>query len=429
MVLSGGSRKRVKLEYADTSCNFSTFLPSLKPYIGPFRINVEQFLLQHATEVASSDLGAAVPGGRNPRGMKMWSKRFFVEKSGGSTSDVPVVTLEIVEEDVKFLPEKRIRCRNCAVVGWGGHPVSTKRYHFMIPNNQDQSNSQSGLTYVQKPEYWDDSDHLLHGVVHSNGYGHLVRINGIQGGSKFLTGSDLMGFWDHLCKVLGVREVSGMDVSKKHEMEYRLLHAISYGHPWYGKWGYKFGKGSFGLTFEVYEEALRILSTEPLSLLFSSVRSPQSKLQNTVAFYRFLSDKNLDTVRDLFRFISDLLRRQRHEDETKSFVQEQVSGKCLWSDKELRNCFDRMLRVLQAVSEEKWVSWKSLKGATSSSVGSPKLVDYCLKHLASKRKDGKIVVARPNEETHFVEYRLEDVQKDGTVYRKHININHQESRF
>lgn len=51
----------------------------------------------------------------------------------------------------------------------------------------------------------DDSTHLLHGVVHANGYGHLLRVNGREGGSKSLTGCDIMGFWDRLCKMLRVR--------------------------------------------------------------------------------------------------------------------------------------------------------------------------------------------------------------------------------
>lgn len=30
--------------------------------------------------------------------------------------------------------------------------------------------------------------HLLHGLIHCNGFGHLVCINGIEGGSKYLCG-------------------------------------------------------------------------------------------------------------------------------------------------------------------------------------------------------------------------------------------------
>lgn len=65
-----------------------------------------------------------------------------------------------------------------------------------------------GIENLQKPEYFqtmEDTTHLLHGIVHSNGYGHLVRINGLEGGSQILNGRDLMDFWDRLCRLLGVR--------------------------------------------------------------------------------------------------------------------------------------------------------------------------------------------------------------------------------
>lgn len=51
----------------------------------------------------------------------------------------------------------------------------------------------------------EDTSHLLHGVIHANGYGHLLRINGREGGSRLLSGSRIINFWDRLCKVLGVR--------------------------------------------------------------------------------------------------------------------------------------------------------------------------------------------------------------------------------
>lgn len=52
---------------------------------------------------------------------------------------------------------------------------------------------------------FEDNTHLLHGVIHSNGYGHLLTLNGKEGGSKFLSGSDIMNFWDKLCRMLSVR--------------------------------------------------------------------------------------------------------------------------------------------------------------------------------------------------------------------------------
>lgn len=51
----------------------------------------------------------------------------------------------------------------------------------------------------------ENTTHLLHGVVHANGYGHLLRVNGREGGSRFLSGCHIMDFWDRLCKTLGVR--------------------------------------------------------------------------------------------------------------------------------------------------------------------------------------------------------------------------------
>lgn len=30
--------------------------------------------------------------------------------------------------------------------------------------------------------------HLLHGIIHLNGFGHLLRVNGLEGGSQHFTG-------------------------------------------------------------------------------------------------------------------------------------------------------------------------------------------------------------------------------------------------
>lgn len=46
--------------------------------------------------------------------------------------------------------------------------------------------------------------HAMHGVFHSNGFGHLLCVNGLEMGSK-LCGSQIMDFWDRLCKGLRAR--------------------------------------------------------------------------------------------------------------------------------------------------------------------------------------------------------------------------------
>ena len=53
------------------------------------------------------------------------------------------------------------------------------------------------------------------GSVHSSGYGHLMRLNGREGGSKTASGRQLMSLWDAICQQLRVVAVSTEDVSNK----------------------------------------------------------------------------------------------------------------------------------------------------------------------------------------------------------------------
>lgn len=75
--------------------------------------------------------------------------------------------------------------------------------------------------------------HLLHGVLHLNGFGHLCRVNGREGGSSKYSGKQLMDVWDDLCCVLRARCVSVEDVSNKLTMELRVLSPLAEGRTWY----------------------------------------------------------------------------------------------------------------------------------------------------------------------------------------------------
>jgi hypothetical protein len=52
-------------------------------------------------------------------------------------------------------------------------------------------------------------------MVHANGYSHLLRVNGREGGSRSLTGFQLTKLWDTLCTLLRMRAVTTEDVSNK----------------------------------------------------------------------------------------------------------------------------------------------------------------------------------------------------------------------
>lgn len=86
--------------------------------------------------------------------------------------------------------------------------------------------------FVAAENMFHSKTHLLHGVFHMNGYGHLSRVNGREGGSSKYTGTELMHVWDDLCTVLRARTVSVEDVSNKLTMELRILLPIAYGQTW-----------------------------------------------------------------------------------------------------------------------------------------------------------------------------------------------------
>lgn len=52
----------------------------------------------------------------------------------------------------------------------------------------------------------ESNGHVMHGVLHSNGFGHLLCVNGLENGSD-LAGYQIVEFWDRLCTGLRVRLV------------------------------------------------------------------------------------------------------------------------------------------------------------------------------------------------------------------------------
>ncbi|KAJ4965954.1 hypothetical protein NE237_017803 [Protea cynaroides] len=431
MVVNGRPLKRMKRRVTADLYDFLTFPASSGDAHrdGPFRLNVRSFLSNHAQLPPPSSL---FPD------LLTWQIVFRIgDLVGGPDSSPAVVSLDVVEEDVTR--SRSVYCDQCRVVGWSGHPVCGKRYHFIIRADNNSIDgyhkpctSCGDLVHLSDPrckscnyvmtaedlEDWvylqlEDTTHLLHGVVHSNGYGHLLRVNGREGGSRFLSGCDIMNFWDRLCCTLGVRKVSVMDVSKKYGLEYRLLHAITNGRPWYGDWGFEFGAGSFALTVDAYRKAVDTLSNIPLNLFLSQARQPRTHLQDVISFYQAMSESELLTIQDLFRFLTKLIHdahKQRVLGTTyKKNGSSNVTVLSIWTVADIDRVERAMTKVLRAVGARgsRWVSWHALRGAVSKA-GPPELLDYCLTNLGGKlTSDGMIICSRSNPDTDAVEYRLE----------------------
>ncbi|KAL2520629.1 PHD finger protein [Forsythia ovata] len=397
--------------------------------VGPFRTCVRGFLSKHALLPPPSSLFPH---------LLTWQVLYRVGNLVSEDGGPSVVCLDVVEEDVarSRSRSRSVYCDQCRVVGWSSNPVSAKRYHFIIKSDGNsiagyskmcagcgdalmpRCKSCNHVMTTEDVEDWmyqqlENTTHLLHGVIHANGYGHLLRVNGREGGSRVLSGCHIMNFWDRLCRMLGVRKVSVMDVSKKHGLELRLLHAITKGHAWYGDWDYEFGAGSFALTHDDYRMAVEDLSSLPLSMFLSQGRKPRTHLQDLISFYQSISERELVNIRDLFCFLTSLIHSAhkcslRSDDPPcKKLKTCESRVLCSWTMNDIARVEEAMFKVLRAVSGSTWVSWRALRGAVCK-VGSPELLDYCLKELKGKQASlGMVVNARYISDSGVMEYRLE----------------------
>ncbi|XVF63452.1 hypothetical protein PTKIN_Ptkin09bG0088100 [Pterospermum kingtungense] len=394
---------------------------------GPFRVAIRGFLSSHA-RLTTAYAPPVLPC------LMTWQILFrvcdFVTDAPRDSLPATVVALYVVEEDVTR-SSRSVYCDQCRVVGWSGHPVCRKRYHFILRSCDNGMNAStcSGCTnpllisesrnckccYNTDDEQWEysqleDNTHLLHGVVHSNGYGHLLTVNGREGGSNVLSGSDIMNFWDKLCTALSVRKVTVMDVSKKYGMEYRLLHAITRGHSWYGNWGYEFGSGSYALTQDSYKRAVDNLSSIPLSALLFQGRESRTRLQNIISFYQSLSCSELLTLKDLFSFLQRLITESHKTPmpKTSKMSESSTNVLCAWTINDVESVQHAIIKVLMAAAGgSNWVTRRALKGVMCKTA-SLELLDYCLKHLRGKlAANGKVVEARCNPNSSDIEFRLQ----------------------
>lgn len=202
-----------------------------------------------------------------------------------------------------------------------------------------------------------------------------------------------------------------MDVSKKFGLEYRLLHAVTKGHPWYGEWGYEFGTGSFGITRDVYNRSVESLSSLPLSTFLSQGWNPSSHLPDIISFYQSLSKHELVNIRDLFCFLLSLVHgaRKSSSRDGDAIFNKVRSRDCgalgSWTRSEVERVEEAIVRVLRAVSSSNWVSRRALRGAAYR-VASSELLDHCLRELRDKSVSSAMVISsRWNPDSGDFEYR------------------------
>ncbi|KAL3845091.1 hypothetical protein ACJIZ3_002494 [Penstemon smallii] len=400
---------------------------------GPFRDNIRQFLQQ-----------CAQPQSYNVEGMQVWCT-FLVYESRGV-----VLPLYTVEENVQN--SETPFCDYCRCVGWSHHFVSKRKYHFIIPINDEWN----------KPVdegFCDLGTHLLHGLIHCNGFGHLICINGIEGGSKYICGREIMDLWDRLCTTLHARKITVEDLSKKHLTDLRLLYGVAYGSSWFSSWGYRFCLGSFGVKEHNYETAIEILSSLKLDHVIKelTLTNGLTHIEQLIQHYRELSQTNVVTVRDLFKFMLSLKSRSTTRPSSTAFPTKtsafsvpikrcslgstttrcSIRNKSFVKDKPVKfrkfsNLAAHMdsrwpVRRLEHVAEVIVDALKEKKSANSISnwgmtrqeardaarlhIGDTGLIDHVLKSMNNVIIGNYIVRRAVNRSTRILEYTIQDLKK------------------
>ncbi|CAN1297409.1 PHD finger protein MALE STERILITY 1 [Linum perenne] len=355
--------------------------------------------------------------------MRSWS--FQLEVNRHPPSHVFLFVLEeLIEKSVDQ------HCKHCQFTGWGNHLVCNKKYHFVLPSKNtmaaffdcidlmnsststtnNNSTTSNNLSKGKLINFLELQDHIMYGVFHSNGFGHLLCLNGVEAGSSLLPGRQIMSFWDHLCHSLRARKVSLNDISTKRSMDLRLLHGISYRAPWFGSWGYKFSKGSYGVIQPMYEKAIEALRAVPLCILVHYLGNSNHDIPIIFSRYQMLSDHSLTTLGDMFHFMLELRTRLAEENLLDSYTGSGLfmEQTCRWSPKRIEMATRAIVEALKR-AEFRWVSRQEVRDAARIYIGDTGLLDFVLKSLGNHMVGNYLVRRCLNPVTKVLEYCLEDV--------------------
>ncbi|KAG7556068.1 Zinc finger FYVE/PHD-type [Arabidopsis suecica] len=325
------------------------------------------------------------------------------------------VLLFVVEEPIEAY--LNLRCNHCQYVGWGNQMICNKKYHFVIPSKETMAAflklEGGGYTFPEKESLShlvELQGHVLHGLFHSNGFGHLLSVNGIETGSD-LTGHQVMDLWDRLCTGLKARKIGLNDASHKKGMELRLLHGVAKGEPWFGRWGYRFGSGTYGVTQKIYEKALESVRNIPLCLLNHHLTSLNRETPILLSKYQSLSTEPLITLSDLFRFMLNLhsrLPRDNYMNNSRNQIISIDSTNCRWSQKRIQMAIKVVIESLKRV-EYRWISRQEVRDAARNYIGDTGLLDFVLKSLGNQVVGNYLVRRSLNPVKKVLEYCLEDI--------------------
>lgn len=191
-------------------------------------------------------------------------------------------------------------------------------------------------------ELFDSKTHIFHGTVHTNGFGHLLRVNGLEGGSTLLRGHQIMTFWIALCRLLRIRDVTTEDVSNKRGMLLRILLPIARKTTFYMKYGYMFGRGQFNVNETDWKRASETLNQTKLCDLLFDFQGVDSIVQKIIIRYSALRTETLNTFGELLNFMLDLVGDERT---TLQFLMEKLEASEISHCQDLETSMQRVMEI------------------------------------------------------------------------------------
>lgn len=214
------------------------------------------------------------------------------------------------------------------------------------------------------------------------------------------------------------RNVTIEDVSKKGDVDLRLFCGVVHGRSWFGRWGYNFWRGSYGVDEVKYEVALaylRNLDIDQVVEVFCKVEGESSLVHRLkgILLYRNLS--GLDSIKTLIDMLVFLLTYPaKSRMTTEALPVENIPCKS-WTRKQINGAVVVLVKILKNRGSNA-ITREDLSDAASSEVSPSGLVDYVISSMRRNLKVGKhqIVVCRENPISKLLEYWLERVPLPAT---------------
>ena len=194
-------------------------------------------------------------------------------------------------------------------------------------------------------------------------------------------------------------------------MELRLLHGVAYGDTWFGRWGYRFGRPSYGVALPSYQQSLHALQSVPLCVLVPHLSCFSQDLPVVVTKYQAISGHKLLNLGDLLRFMLELRTRLPATAVTAMDYRGIMSeASCRWSAKRVDMAARAVVDALRRTEPPaRWVTRQEVRDAARAYIGDTGLLDFVLKSLGNHIVGNYVVRRAMNPVTKVLEYCLEDV--------------------